>query len=171
MPIRTTNEGDVTEQVEGLDRRTETALPVIDSLDDLDRYVLQEPEVCIRYSRGPHADRSRPSVDHESGLLLPGLSVIPLRPEPWWTRDRRDWIARQLCHYVHLKDGEPDRLAWLLIGRVAGYGPDREPLLWPWTPVAIVAEGVIEAARRRYEEHFDVDSDTRTPELSSDRRN
>lgn len=133
--------------------RDRTALPVIDSLGELERYVLQEPEVCVRYSKGPHVDRSRPSVDYESGLLLPGLSVTPLRPEPWWTRDRRDWIARQLCHYVHLKDNA-DRVAWLLIGRVAGYGPDREPLLWPWTPVAVLAESVIAEARDRYERNF-----------------
>jgi hypothetical protein len=134
--------------------RERTALPVIESLDELERYVLQEPEVCVRYSAGPHADRSRPSVDYESGLLLPGLSVTPLRPESWWTRDRRDWIARQLCHYVHLKEQGRGREAWLLIGRVAGYGPDREPLLWPWTPVAVVAESVIEEARGRYEQNF-----------------
>jgi hypothetical protein len=130
-------------------------LPVIGSLDELDRYVLQEPEVCVRYSKGPRSDRARPSVDDESGLLLPGLSVIPLRPEPWWTRDRRDWIARQLCHCVDLKDDADDRIAWLLIGREAGRGADREPLLWPWTPVAVLAESVIDAARGRYDRNFE----------------
>lgn len=151
----------MTEQSERLDRRTETALPVVASLDELDRYVLQEPEVCVRYSEGPHADRSRPSVDDESGLLLPGLPATPLRPEGWWTKDRGDWIARQLSHYVHLEEADEDRLAWLLIGRVAGYGPDREPLLWPWTPVAVLAESVIAEARQRYEEHFEAGRDLR----------
>lgn len=131
-----------------------TALPKIESLGELERYVLQEPELCVRYSKGPHADRSSPSVDYESGLLLPGLSATPLRAEPWWTRDRKDWIARQLCHYVHLKDGSAGRQAWLLLGRIAGYGPDREPLLWPWTPVAVLSESVIEEARERFERNF-----------------
>ncbi|MGH2757986.1 MAG: DUF6098 family protein [Actinomycetota bacterium] len=137
-------------------RHTErTALPTIESLEELERYVLQEPELCVRYSKGPHADRSSPSVDHESGLLLPGIPVTPLRAEPWWTRDRKDWIARQLCHYVEVGDDACDRQAWLLIGRVAGYGPDREPLLWPWTPVAVLTETVIEEARARYDRTLD----------------
>lgn len=135
-------------------------MPTIESLDELARYVLSEPDICVRHSKGPHADRGEPSVDDESGLLLPGLSVVALKPEPWWTRDRRDWIARQLCHYVPLKDGDDDRMAWLLIGRVAGYGPDREPLLWPWTPVAWLAESVIEQARERYEANFEAGRDS-----------
>jgi hypothetical protein len=139
---------------------TPTSLPTIDSLDELARYILSEPDICIRYSKGPHADRGEPSVDYESGLLLPGLSVVALKPEPWWTRDRRDWIARQLCHYVHLKDGDDDRMAWLLLGRVAGHGPDREPLLWPWTPVALLAETVIKEARERYETNFEAGKDS-----------
>lgn len=141
-------------------RQLETALPTIGSLDELARYVLQEPDICVRYSAGPLVDRGRPSVDHESGLLLPGLSATPLKPESWWTRDRRDWIARQLNHYVHLKDNTDDRRAWLLIGRVAGYGPDREPLLWPWTPVAWIDNVVVEEARTRYREQFDVGRDS-----------
>lgn len=145
------------------DRRIRTALPVIGSLDELARYVLQEPDICVRYSKGPLEDRARPSVDYESGLLLPGLSVNPLKPEPWWTRDRLDWLARQLCHYIHLKDGTEDRKAWLLIGRIAGYGPDREPLLWPWTPVAWLDEKVLAQARVRYEQEFDVGRDSLDP--------
>ena len=136
-------------------RRERSALPTIESLEELERFVLQEPELCVRYSKGPHEDRSSPSVDYESGLLLPGLSAVGLRAEPWWTRDRKDWIARQLCHYVHLRDdADDDRVAWLLIGRVAGYGPDREPLLWPWTPVALLSDALIEEARARFEQNF-----------------
>jgi len=139
---------------------TRASLPTIDTLDELARFVLNEPDTCVRYSKGPHADRGQPSVDCESGLLLPGLSVVALKPEPWWTRDRRDWIARQLCHYIHLKDGDDDRMAWLLIGRVAGVGPDREPLLWPWTPVASLSAASIEEARERYEANFDAGRDS-----------
>jgi hypothetical protein len=142
-------------------RHLETALPTIGSLDELARYVLQEPDICVRYSTGPLEDRGRPSVDYESGLLLPGLSATPLKPEPWWTRDRRDWIARQVNHYVHLKDDSDDRRAWLLIGRIAGYGPDREPLLWPWTPVAWLDDRVVEEARAVYERNFDIGRDSR----------
>jgi hypothetical protein len=138
-----------------------TALPVINSLDELAQFVLQEPEMCVRYSKGPREDRSRPSVDHESGLLLPGLSVVALKPEPWWTRDRRDWLARQLCHYIRLEDDEDDRKAWLLIGRVAGYGPDRQPLLWPWTPIGWLSEALLEEARARYESEFEAGRDSR----------
>jgi hypothetical protein len=141
--------------------KVRTALPVIGSLDELAQLVLQEPELCIRYSKGPREDSSSPSVDYESGLLLPGLSVVALRAEPWWTRDRRDWLARQLCHYIHLKDGVDDRRAWLLIGRVAGYGPDREPLLWPWTPVGWLSEELLEEARQRYESEFETGRDSR----------
>ncbi|HYZ93595.1 MAG TPA: DUF6098 family protein [Actinomycetota bacterium] len=139
----------------------ETALPTLSSLDELARYVLQEPDICLRYSAGPLEDRERPSVDYESGLLLPGLSAVSLRPEPWWTRDRRDWIARQVNHYIHLTDGADDRRAWLLIGRIAGYGPDREPLLWPWSPVAWLDNGVLEEARSVYERNFDAGRDSR----------
>lgn len=139
-------------------RTVRGALPTIESLDELARFTLNEPDIYVRYSEGPHADRGQPSVDHESGLLLPGLSVVSLRPEPWWTRDRRDWIARQLNHYIHLKDADRDRVAWLLLGRVAGYGPDREPLLWPWTPVAWISETTLEQARGRYQAHFDTDA-------------
>lgn len=114
----------------------------------------------MRYSRGPRADRSRASVDYESGLLLPGLSAIPLRTELWWTRDQRDWLARQLNHYIHLKDVDSDKRAWLLIGRRAGQGPDREPLLFPWTPVAWISDVLLEEARARYECSFDVGRDS-----------
>lgn len=124
-------------------------------MDELSRFVLTEPDVFLRYSKGPHADRGEPSVDDESGLLLPGLRVVSLKPEPWWTRDRRDWLARQLDHAIHLKDQDDDRIAWLLIGRIAGHGPDREPLVWPWTPVAWVSETTIDEARERYRTYFE----------------
>lgn len=137
---------------EAFRRTSETALPVVASLDELERYVLQEPEVCLRWSEGPRADSVRPSVDKESGLLLPGLPVTPLRAEPWWTRDRRDWISRQLFRRVGPEGG--NGRAWLLIGRVAGSGPDREPLLWPWTPVAVLSARVLEQARERYTSRF-----------------
>ena len=136
-------------------------LPSAESLDELNGFVAARPEVCVRYSRGPDHDSSRRSIDYESGLELPGLSSIPLAPEPWWTRDPRDWLARQLCHYVHLKDESDDeRRAWLLVGTVAGRGPDREPLLEPWTALAWVSHSAIEEARTRYREQFDAGRDS-----------
>ena len=136
-------------------------LPTVDTLDELHDVVVRRPDVCVRYSRGPDDDSSRRSADYESGLELPGLSSIPLRPEPWWTRDPRDWLARQLCHYVHLKDESGEhRRAWLLTGDVAGQGPDREPLLEPWTAIAWISESAIDEARRRYDERFDAGRDS-----------
>jgi hypothetical protein len=139
----------------------ESDLPTIATLDELNSVVARRPDVCVRYSRGPDDDSSRRSVDYESGLELPGLSTIPLVREPWWTRDPRDWLARQLCHYVHLKDSSDDeRRAWLLAGKVVGRGPDREPLLEPWTAIAWVSDDAIEEARARYRERFDTGRDS-----------
>jgi hypothetical protein len=145
-------------------------LPTIRTLDELAEIVEQHPDVCVRYSRGPADDADGPSVDYESGIELPGLSADPLRPEPWWTRDPRDWYARQLCHYAHLGD-EPDRQGWLITGRIVGNGPDREPLLQPWRPVAWISDEVLDEARARYEEHFNAgdssqNGDERVDEMS-----
>src|SRR5436305_8747024 len=103
-------------------------LPTIHTLDELVEVIAQRPDVCIRYSKGPEHDLGDPSVDYESGLRLPGLSVNTLKPERWWTRDVRDWFARQICHYADL-GREPGRRAWLIEGEEVANGPDREPLL------------------------------------------
>jgi hypothetical protein len=134
-------------------------MPTIESLDELCGLVEREPELCIRYSKGPDHDAGDPSVDYESGLELPGLSANPLRPETWWKRDPRDWLARQICHYARL-GADGDRRAWLLVGDVAANGPDREPLLHPWRAVAWLSDRAVDEARRRYEEHFDVGRDS-----------
>ncbi len=116
--------------------------------------------MCIRYSQGPEHDRGRESKDYESGLKLPGLSANPLRPETWWTRDPRDWLARQICHYASLGD-EPGRRAWLIEGETIANGPDREPLLEPWRAVALLADEVLDDARDRYRTHFNTGRDSR----------
>jgi hypothetical protein len=136
-------------------------LPTIRSLDELAEFVEKYPDVCIRYSKGPADDAGERSVDYESGLDLPGLSVNPLRPEAWWTRDARDWLARQICHYASLGE-EPGRRAWLIEGETVGYGPDREPLLSPWRAVAWLADALRDEARARYNEHFDAGTDSRS---------
>lgn len=135
-------------------------LPTIHSLDELASFVEEHPDACIRYSKGPGDDAGEESIDYESGLKLPGLSVNPLRPESWWTRDRRDWLARQICHYASLGD-EPGRHAWLIEGDIVGYGPDREPLLEPWRAIALLDDDVRDEARARYGERFDTGRDSR----------
>lgn len=113
------------------------------------------PGLHVRYSGGPDDDARRHSIDTESGLELPGLSVNPLDAEEWWTRPLEDWLARQLSQYWHLAEKDPDRMAWILLGTVCGRGPDCEPLLRDVEPVAVLTEELLEEARSRYEENFE----------------
>lgn len=117
---------------------------------------LGEP-LYVRYSEGPEADASETSVDHESGCELPGLSVNPLDPEPWWTRPVEHWVARQLYQYAHLDQG--GRYPWVLAGTVVGRGPDCEPLLAQVRPVARLNDRVIQEAAKLYQRVFDVGQD------------
>jgi hypothetical protein len=110
-------------------------------------------EAFVRFSAGPAVDRAHASVDKESGCVLPGLSVNPLRPEPWWDRPVEHWLARQLCQYLHLREG--DRFGWVLGGRVVGRGPDCEPLVVDVAPVAVLDDEVVREAQRVYREIFD----------------
>lgn len=134
-------------------------LPVLDSLAELSRYVT--PDTHLRFSRGPRADRGARSHDYESGLELPGLSVNPLAPEPWWTRPVEDWLARQVCNYVHLmEDADDERCPWVLRGEVVARGPDNEPIVARFRPLALLSGALLEEAKRRYRERFDVASDS-----------
>jgi hypothetical protein len=131
------------------------SLRSIRSIDDLVELVEAEPQVYLRFSsREPGADG--PSIDAESGLEMPGVCVNPLTPEPWWTRPLGDWLARQVCNYVHLKEHEDRRRAWVLRGQVVGRGPDNEPLLEHAEPVALLDDELLEQAKQRYHEVFDV---------------
>jgi hypothetical protein len=133
----------------------------VKTLGELVALVDERPRLFARFSKGPDHDRTSTSRDHESGLQLPGLSVVPLAPARWWTRPLREWIARQLCKYAHLRTEAPDdRHAWVLTGEIVARGPDNEPLLSPWTPVAMVEDDVVEEARRVYEQRFDVGRDS-----------
>lgn len=134
-------------------------LPVLDTLEELCAELERRPDLYVRYSKGPDADRGEASRDYESGLELPGLSVNTLTPEPWWTRPIEDWVARQLMHYLHLNDRD-DRRPWVLTGTAVGRGPDREPLLHPWEPVAALSDELVEEARKVYEDRFDVGRDS-----------
>ncbi|HYF45629.1 MAG TPA: DUF6098 family protein, partial [Acidimicrobiales bacterium] len=91
--------------------------PELTRMGELEELVAAAPGLFLRWSRGPEADEDSLSRDHESGLVLPGLSVNPLTPEPWWTRPLGDWLARQLCQYGHLlEEADDERVAWLLTG-------------------------------------------------------
>src|SRR5687768_10293567 len=103
-------------------------LPCIEYLDQLAGLV--SDDTYVRFSKGPDDDRGTTSRDYESGLYLPGLSVNPLKPERWWTRPLEEYLARQICNYVHLQEESDDeRRAWVLTGDVVARGPDNEPLV------------------------------------------
>jgi hypothetical protein len=127
----------------------------LSSLTELEALVREQPGLHVRYSKGPEHDRAEASIDTESGLQLPGLSVNPLDPEPWWTRPLGDWLARQVCQYEDLAAKNPDRYAWVLRGREVGRGPDCEPLLADVEPIALLQESLLEDARSIYLSHFD----------------
>jgi hypothetical protein len=134
-------------------------LPVLHRLSELDE--VARPGVHIRFSKGPEDDRGRTSRDYESGLELPGLSVNPLCPEAWWTRPAEEWYARQLCNYVHLQEESDDeRRAWVLAGETVARGPDNEPLVADFTPIAWIGDDLIEEAKKLYAERFDVAEDS-----------
>lgn len=138
------------------DAEDEFELGALTSMYELETAARRFPHLHVRYSEGPVADEYGGSVDAESGLELPGLSVDPLEPEGWWHRPVADWLARQLCQYKHLRDRNPDRFAWVLTGRVVGRGPDCEPLLARILPVARISEELLVEAEARYRAHFDV---------------
>jgi len=148
------------------DDRRDGAVDTIRSFAELEQLVARWPDdvLFVRYSKGPDHDREEASIDYESGLPLPGLSVNPLSPQWWWSRPIGDWLARQLCMYAHLAGRDPERFAWVLTGTVVGRGPDNEPLVADHTPVAFVDDAVVEEAQRRYHERFAVGRDsTNTP--------
>ncbi|MGC5166065.1 DUF6098 family protein [Luteimicrobium sp. DT211] len=131
-------------------------VPRMDSLAQAVRLVERSRETLyVRVSGGPAVDRCTVSRDHESGCVLPGLSVNPLSPEPWWDRPVEHWVARQLTQYAHLADD--GSFAWLLTGEVSGRGPDCEPLLVAVRPVAVLEDAALAEARGVYERVLDHD--------------
>jgi hypothetical protein len=131
-------------------------LPTLDSLAELADLIERRPGLYLRFSHGPDRDAGEPSVDYESGLELPGLSVVPLDPQHWWTRPIEDWVARQVCKYVDLADDSSRRRAWTLAGDEVARGPDHEPLVVRVRPVAWLADRVLEQAKQRYRKRFNV---------------
>ncbi len=134
------------------------SIPTVKTLEELQRLVA--PGRFLRVSSGPDADEGSASTDYESGLELPGLSVNPLAPESWWTRALDEWLARQLCNYVHLAEETEGRHAWVLSGEVVARGPDNEPIVAAFQPIAWIADEVLDQAKALYEERFDVARDS-----------
>jgi hypothetical protein len=125
----------------------------IGSLRQLAQIVDRHGRMYVRYSEGPEADRDG-SIDTESGLALPGLSVNPLHAEDWWTRPFEDWLARQVCQYQELSEKNQRRFAWALTGTEVARGPDCEPLLREVIPVARLENRLLQEADRRYKSRF-----------------
>jgi hypothetical protein len=125
----------------------------IGTLGDLAELVERHGRLYVRWSEGP-ADDQDGSVDTESGLTLPGLSVNPLHAESWWTRPFEDWLARQVCQYRELSEKNPSRFAWALTGAEVGRGPDCEPLLREVIPVARLEGRLLDEADARYRARF-----------------
>ncbi|MFB6611811.1 DUF6098 family protein [Agromyces sp. NPDC056379] len=134
--------------------RLRTEMRVLSRLDELEQELGGRP-LYVRYSEGPEEDRDGASIDTESGVELPGLSVNPLDPEPWWTRPVQDWLARQLCQYKYLRDRNTNRRAWLVHGDEVGRGPDCEPLLQPVRFVALLSDELLAESEERYRERFE----------------
>jgi hypothetical protein len=136
-------------------------LPVLESLDELADVVARNPDVYLRYSEGPDTDRTETaSCDYESEVMMPGLSVSTIAPEPWWPRPAQDWIARRIRQYAQLH--EPGRFPWVLTGRVVGHGPDHEPLVTDVQPIARLGDTTLREAADRYRKRFKVGCDSRT---------
>lgn len=130
-------------------------LPTFRRLHELVDLARRGAPLFVRYSGGPAEDRGSRSTDYESGLELPGLSVNPLRPEPWWSRPLEHWLARQLCAYAHLGE-EDDKVPWVLSGEVVGRGPDNEPLVGSFEPLAYLHNSLVVEAGVLYESAFAV---------------
>jgi Family of unknown function (DUF6098) len=124
--------------------------PEIATVDALVELVTSsDDELYVRFAPESERDGTGGSVDHESGLPLPGLSVNPLRPPSWWRgTPSEQWISRQVRAYQHLQDGDGDRRCWVVTGVVVDRGPDNEPLLADMRIVGRVADAVVRECER-----------------------
>lgn len=104
--------------------------------------------VFVRYSRGPVADRrAAGSTNWQTGKVLGGLSCNPLNVPDWWQRGTRGYVAMQVRDYAYMRfQGGAGTRGWVLTGTESGRGADNEPLVTDWTPVAYLADAVIEEA-------------------------
>ncbi|GAA5009782.1 DUF6098 family protein [Actinopolymorpha pittospori] len=128
---------------------------VLDNLEELaDLVSSQRARLYVRFSDGPEHDIHEASIDYESDLPLPGLSVNKLDPPEWWSRPLQDWLARQVCQYLHLAERSQSLRGWVLTGTMVGRGPDDEPLLADVEPFAWLGDLLLAEAQARYDEHF-----------------
>ncbi|WP_127128608.1 DUF6098 family protein [Georgenia sp. SYP-B2076] len=125
-------------------------LPVLTSLDQVADLMEHTDALFLRISAGPDEDRRSGGWDGESGYLLPGLPAWMLRPEAWWAGGLRLWLARQVVRHGFLLSGGKGNQPWLLTGEVVGRGPDGDPLVARWRPVALLARGVLPEAEAAY---------------------
>jgi hypothetical protein len=110
----------------------------------LDTVRRAERPLYVRFAASQPGSSSRPSIDHASGLTLPGLAVNALCPPAWWRdRPQEDWVRRRIATYAHLQQHHPDRLCWLLHGQVVDRGPDNEPLIIAAEAVGLIAASVV----------------------------
>ncbi|KMS91956.1 DUF6098 family protein [Prauserella rugosa] len=123
-------------------------MPTVRTLRDVTDLVGRGVAPYLRYSPGPDSDAAHPSTDHESGLLMPGVSINPLEAPGWWTLPLEDWVARRICQY--LRELDEGAWPWLLSGRVVDVGPDNEPLLVDVEPVAWMDLALLDEARDHY---------------------
>lgn len=135
-----------------------TEMPTLDRLDELTLLIDHGEAVYLRYSPGPASDAVHPSKDHESGLLMSGVSANPLWPPRWWTRPAADWVARSVCQYR--RELDEGARPWVLTGRVIDFGPDNEPLLTDVKPIAWLSTELLAAADKHYREQLDAGRDT-----------
>lgn len=118
----------------------------LDALADLVEHA--DRELFVRWSRDVDGDLDAgTSRDELTGIGLPGLSANGLAPEPWWDgRELRTWVARKLYDYHRLRWIRGDARPWVVTGRVAGRGPDNEPLVCDATVVARIDEAAVHEA-------------------------
>ena len=123
---------------------TEHRLIEVTSVEQLVDVVERSPvPLYVRFSSGLDDDGS---VDHVSGLSLPGLSVNPLHPPTWWRGPPvSDWVTRQVRAYHHLTKRDDDRRCWVVTGTVVERGPDNEPLLTAVETIGVLANTLVDA--------------------------
>jgi hypothetical protein len=126
----------------------------LDRLGQLVELLEGSEQLYVRFGKDPKTERGG-SIDYESGLRMPGLSANRLRPPDWWTRPLEDWLARQICQYVHLLERSSEHQGWIVHGDVVGHGPDDEPLLCDVEVVGRVDRALLDEAKRTYRRRFD----------------
>jgi hypothetical protein len=126
---------------------------IVRSLDELADLVTgwdDERPLYVRWTSDVERDaQTGRSVDELTGIDLPGLSVNSLTVEPWWgDRALPTWLARRLYDYRHLQEVRgPATRPWVVAGVETGRGPDNEPLVAEFAPVAeIDLQVIVDAA-------------------------